>query len=471
MGVVYEALDLERDERVALKTILRHDTDTIARVKHEFRSLQDIHHRNLVTLRELVAVDDDVFFTMDLVDGVDLLMWIRGESRRAHVSSSPTAVDLRSESATDTVVDVSADGTDPTSDVKPKRRDTGTFDEVRLRDSLRQITLGLSALHAAGKVHRDVKPSNIRVTPEGRVVLLDFGLVFQVDTDQLSDAAVGTPAYMAPEQASAKTVGPEADWYSLGVVLYEVITGRRPFEGPATSVLWAKQTQPVLPPSVFVADVPSDLEELCLELLRVEPRARPTGEEVRRRLQATPSDRPGSAGAPFVGRDVEMRQLEQAFGDVKAGSAVTVLLHGESGVGKSCLVRRFLDVALSGRNDVMVLAGRCYEREAVPYKALDEVIELLSRRLARLPRDQAKALLPAGADTLARIFPALGRVPALEPRASVPGRISLVVVRLFMNHHRGSGRRKQPSRSAAQAHPRRIHRSLHRAVRSHFNIR
>jgi serine/threonine protein kinase/tetratricopeptide (TPR) repeat protein len=421
MGVVYEALDVERDERVALKTILRHDADTIARVKHEFRALQDIHHRNLVTLRELVAVDDDVFFTMELVEGVDLLTWIRGSSRRSRVSDSPTAVDLRPSHTTDTDVELSPDGTFPPSDVNARTLTSGTFDDVRLRDAFRQVALGLSALHAAGKVHRDVKPSNVRVTSDGRVVLLDFGLIFEVDSELLTEAnAVGTPAYMAPEQASGKAVGPEADWYALGVMLYEALTGRRPFEGPAASVVWAKHSEQVLPPSVFVAGVPGDLEELCLELLRVEPRARPAGDEVLRRLQAYRSDRPGATGAPFVGRDLEIRELERAFGDVGAGRAVTVLLQGESGVGKSCLVRRFLDVALSGRSDVMVLAGRCYEREAVPYKALDEVIELLSRRLARLARDKVKALLPPGADSLARIFPAMGRVPALESRTSVP---------------------------------------------------
>ena len=81
MGVVYEALDVERQERVALKTILHHDVETIARVKREFRALQDIHHPNLVTLRELVAEADDVFFTMELVEGVDLRTWLGAPPR------------------------------------------------------------------------------------------------------------------------------------------------------------------------------------------------------------------------------------------------------------------------------------------------------------------------------------------------------------------------------------------------------
>jgi len=425
MGVVYEALDVERDERIALKTILHHDADTIARVKHEFRSLQDIHHPNLVTLRELVADADDVFFTMDLVDGVDLLTWIRGPRRVVPLSSSPTAVDLRAPALeTDTQVDIQPGEESPVSDVVPRSGlEPAAFDEGRLRDVFRQVALGLSALHAAGKVHRDVKPSNVRVTPEARVMLLDFGLVFEVDARQVTEGnVVGTPAYMAPEQASLQPVGPEADWYAVGVMLYECLTGRRPFEGAATAVLLAKHYQEALPPSAFVSGVPRDLEDLCLELLRVEPRGRPTGEDVLRRLQARSSDRPATGGAPFVGRDREMRLLERAFGDVLGGGAVTVALLGESGVGKSCLVRRFFDVALGGRDDVLVLTGRCYERESVPYKALDEVIENLSRRLGRMSRDEVAAVAPPDADSLSLLFPAMGRVPALAQRASSPDR-------------------------------------------------
>jgi serine/threonine protein kinase len=420
MGVVYEAIDVERGERVALKTILHHDADTVARVKHEFRALQDIHHPNLVTLRELVAEPHQVFFTMDLVEGVDLLTWVRGRARRASAPASPTVVDPSRHDATDTEVDFDPRPPSSTSREKPRlAREPASFDEPKLRDALRQVALGLSALHAAGKVHRDVKPSNVRVTAEGRVVLLDFGLVFEVDALQTSDGnIVGTPSYMAPEQASTAPVGPEADWYAVGVVLYECLTGRRPFEGDAVQVVLAKRYLDPLPPSALVAGVPDDLDELCLALLQADRNARPSGAEVLHRLQARTSDRPGTGGAPFVGRDAELEALARAFDEVAAGKAVTVALHGESGVGKSCLVRRFLDVALADRDDVMVLAGRCYEREAVPYKALDEVIETLSRRLANMPRDQVAPLLPADLDSLALLFPAMARVPSRASRSS-----------------------------------------------------
>jgi serine/threonine protein kinase len=425
MGVVYEAVDLERGEHVALKTILHHDTDTIARVKREFRALQDIVHPNLVALRELVADSDDVFFTMELVDGVDLLTWVRGDTARRAPTSNPTAVDPRTSTpGSDTDPDVDAQPTPmPESASRPRHALPRAFDETRLRDAFRQIALGLAALHRAGKVHRDVKPSNVRVTPDGRVVLLDFGLVFEVDARHLTDAnVVGTPGYMAPEQVSSKSVGPEADWYSVGVMLYECLCGRRPFEGASAHVMLAKRYQSVAAPSSVVADVPRDLEDLCLALLQVEPAARPDGSEVLGSLRARQSDRPAGLTVPFVGRSSELAALARALSDVRAGHPVVALLHGESGVGKSSLVRRFLDGIDAGRGDVMVLSGRCYERESVPYKAFDEVVEALSRQLARMRKEESAEIVPPDLQSLALVFPAMARVPALVGRASMPDR-------------------------------------------------
>ena len=95
MGMVYEAQDVERDVRVALKTVLHHDPDALARFKHEFRALQDIHHPNLVALGELVADGGEVFFTMELVEGVDLLTWVRGEPKELEATTSKTVVEAR----------------------------------------------------------------------------------------------------------------------------------------------------------------------------------------------------------------------------------------------------------------------------------------------------------------------------------------------------------------------------------------
>jgi serine/threonine protein kinase/tetratricopeptide (TPR) repeat protein len=431
MGMVYETMDVERGVRVALKTVIHHDADALARFKHEFRSLQDIHHPNLVGLGELVADEDDVFFTMELVEGTDLLTYVRGDARRVDGSGSQTVVDAR-RAADMTFIDPPRDVTIEESDATPHDRpmlslasDATAFDEVRLRDAFRQIALGLSALHEANKVHRDIKPSNVRVTPEGRVVLLDFGLV--LDTEDRHDTEMsmmaGTPAYMAPEQISSHGVGPEADWYAMGVMMYQCLTGRRPFEGTTMDVMAAKLVRDPPPPSALISGVPRDLDALCAHLLSVDKRDRPLAREVLERLDvnvpvASGASLTQSGSNPFVGRARELVELARGFADVVAGRAVTIAVEGESGVGKSCLVKRFVEEVLPAQGqDVLVLTGRCYEREAVPYKAFDEVIDTLSRRLARMEKDELVPLLPDHLEDLAVLFPALLRAPLIAQQA------------------------------------------------------
>src|SRR5438270_1857833 len=134
----------------------------------------------------------------------------------------------------------------------------------RLRATLPQLVDGLCALHTARKLHRDVKPSNVLVTGTGRVVLVDFGLVVERGRDTGSttgDGAVaGTLAYMAPEQAWGQRPTPAADWYSVGVLLYQSLTGRLPLDGPLAA-------EPPRPPQSGV----EDLDRLALALLRTRP--------------------------------------------------------------------------------------------------------------------------------------------------------------------------------------------------------
>jgi hypothetical protein len=302
----------------------------------------------------------------------------------------------------------------------------------RLRDALGQLVEGVLALHAAGKLHRDIKPSNVLVQPDGRVVLLDFGLVAEVEAPTLDVAdeqtVAGTVSFMAPEQAAGRPLTPACDWYSVGVMLYLALTGRLPHGGAPREILKRKQATDPAPPSRLVAGVPADLDALCLALLARDPDARPSGPEIRARLRggpAPPADarvpEPGPAAerAPFVGRERHLAALGDAFEVARGGRPAAVYVHGRSGVGKTVLIGHFLD-GLAARERVVVLHGRCYERESVPYKALDSLIDALSRYLRVQAPEVVASLLPRDVSALARLFPVLRRVAAVAgaPRAA-----------------------------------------------------
>ena len=411
MGVVYHAHDQERCVNVALKTLLRVEPSAIYRLKQEFRALADIAHPNLVQFHELVSEADAWFFTMELIDGVPFTEYVRRDVQPLDALSAqgePTSC------------------TDETVVLEKGRRPLipSSVDEERLLRALQQLALGVQTLHGAGMVHRDIKPSNVLVTAEGRVVLLDLGIVaelrrasFQQNTHQ---SIMGTPTYMAPEQVTNEALSPATDWYAVGVMLFEALTGRPPLVGKPMDVLMRKPRFEPPRPSERISGIPQDLDALCFELLRGNPEARPSGEEVLLRLgiDIDGSSAPLSVSTParetlaFVGREREIDALREAFEETGRGKAITVHVHGSSGVGKSSLVRHFLN-GVAEKEDVVVLDGRCYEHETVPYKALDGVVDSLSRFLNQLPRSDAEAILPLEVNALARLFPTLGRVDAV----------------------------------------------------------
>jgi eukaryotic-like serine/threonine-protein kinase len=416
MGVVYEAADTEHGGVVALKTLHNADPRALHRFKAEFRTLADVAHPNLVRLGELFGDGNVWFFTMELVEGQDFLSWVRGGPALTSpaVADSEVLTAPRMMPRGPTAPTVLAPGK-PAGPPPPA-------DERRLRAALRQLAQGISALHAVQKVHRDIKPSNVMVTRAGRVVLLDFGLATDADREDRLDSGatvVGTAPYMAPEQAQSGAVGPEADWYALGSMLYEALTGRLPFAGEALEVMIKKQQYEPPPPRTLVPDVPRDLDALCADLLRKDPRDRPPGAQVLERLGAAPAPpelvaRASVHEAPvFVGRELELAALEAALEETERELPISMFVLGESGMGKSALVRKFLDELDQRRPAPVVLAGRCYERESVPFKAFDDVVDALAAHLARMDELEATRMVPRDAGTLARVFPVLRRVPAI----------------------------------------------------------
>ena len=404
MGVVLRVHDRERNASVAVKTLKELTPAGLARFKHEFRSLQDIQHENLVQLGELIEHRGHWFFTMELLDGVDFIRWVRPGSE-----PRPPAAPAVGDTGDTAPI---APGAPPSPTLSPARAPVwdGAYDEERLRDGFAQLARGLHALHRHRMVHRDLKPSNILVTQTGRVVVLDFGLVSDVRGDRGHGEprlVEGTAAFMAPEQARVDAnVDAAADWYSAGVILYIALTGRLPLRG-----------QPAHP-STFAPDAPADLAQLCLDLLHVDPVQRPTGREVLERLHVD-DIKSDAWRAPFVGRKKELAALEAAFADVQAGRGVIVCLRGESGIGKTALAQQFATAVARRHARAVVLHGRCFERESSPYKAFDAIVDGLCRHLETLPPEEATWLLRGRQPLLKQLFPQLGRLALFagdEPR-------------------------------------------------------
>jgi len=416
MGVVYEVEDPDRSQKVALKTIANPDVEKVYRLKREFRALADLSHPNLVALYDLVVGEHSCFFTMELLDGVDLLTYLCGRRRNEALAMASTA---------HTPIPRIINAADPLPPATLKARASAPLfptpcNMLRLRAALPQLGMGLHALHAAGKIHRDVKPSNIQVTSGGRVVLLDFGLVSELDRRHAAEEIVGTVAYMAPEQCAGDvTLTPAADWYAVGVVLFEALTGRLPFDGSPVHVLLEKQTEAAPRPSEVVSEIPPDLDELCAQLLARDPADRPSGSTLLQRLGVTDADRismprlTASRDSGFVGRDTELATLERALEPLERGAASVAVLRSPSGFGKTALIQRFLERVRATRQSALILRGRCLEREDVPYKAFDHVVDDLSDWWRSCDREQAQSMLPRDARMLPMLFPVLDRVPAI----------------------------------------------------------
>lgn len=458
MGVVYHAYDRKLGLDVALKTLKNLDAASLYHFKREFRALADVSHPNLVQLYELISEGQQWFFTMELVRGSNFFEYVTSpdglrralstidfkdrssfakvfaserldeeiESDEEHTDVLPTLKRLQEESTRSTGSSLRPDPAALSAAPGPSWK--------RLREALQQLAQGLLALHGAGKLHRDLKPSNVLVTRAGRVVILDFGLIADIEgkgsqfLTSSNQGLAGTFAYMAPEQGSSDPLTPAADWYAVGVMLYEALTGQLPFLETGIDALLKKQRVEPPPPASLMGGLPPDLNELCIALLRTDPAARPTGQEVWRRLCAPTDSTSVGLRVPrsllveeqaFIGRTKHLSALETGFGVARNEGAVAMVVRGSSGIGKSTLIRRFLE-ALHGQEEAVILTGRCYERESVPYKAVDSLVDALSRYLAKVPKAELQNLLPRNIAALAKVFPVLNRIPLVSRAHRLP---------------------------------------------------
>jgi serine/threonine-protein kinase len=233
MGEVYRADDLTLGQPVALKFLpdeAARDQSLLDRFKNEVRIARRVSHPNVCRVYDVGDIESHTFFTMEYVDGEDLASLLRR---------------------------------------------IGRLPEDKALDIARQLCAGLAAAHTKGVLHRDLKPANIMLDGRGQVVITDFGLAGVADQIQGAEVRSGTPAYMAPEQLAGKEVSTRSDIYSLGLVLYEVFTGKRAFSGKPTESLHASGDRTLSRPSSVVKDLNPVIERVILRCLETEPSARP----------------------------------------------------------------------------------------------------------------------------------------------------------------------------------------------------
>jgi serine/threonine protein kinase len=232
MGEVYRVMDRQIDEEMALKLLLPSiaaDEWTIRRFKNELKLARKISHRNVCRMYDLNQENGTPFITMEYVSGEDLKGLIKRE---------------------------------------------GSLPEERALDIASQVCAGLAEAHKSGVIHRDLKPQNLKIDDQGLAKILDFGIARSIDAKGVTRTGmmIGTPDYISPEQAEGEEADQRSDIYSLGIILYEMVTGRVPFKGDtALSVALKHKTQIPLDPrklNTGVTDGLSRLILICMEKAR-----------------------------------------------------------------------------------------------------------------------------------------------------------------------------------------------------------
>ncbi len=373
MGEVFRAFDTRLSRRVAIKVMLRGDagqTEAVERFLREARAASALNHPNIVTIHDVGETPDGGHYIVQEL--------IEGRTLRALVEERPPL---------STVIDIAG-----------------------------QVSRALGAAHAAGIVHRDVKPENVMVRGDGYVKVLDFGIARVVDLGGASTTRteiatrpgliIGTTAYMAPEQARGGAVGPPADIFSLGVTLYELVSGERPFTAPTSlGVLAAILSDQPLPLGRVQPTTPQSLDVLVLRMLAKDASDRPTARAVEEELTRLQSPAgaaelavTGESRRSTVGRAGERAALERAYSSARDGRSLMVTVSGEAGIGKTTLIEGFLADLATRPERPIVARGRCSERLAGS-EAYLPILDALDHLLHRGARESVRQLMKTVAPT------------------------------------------------------------------------
>lgn len=419
-GQVFSAWDRQRSQSVAIKVLRNTSPKALLRFKREFRSISEIRHPNLVRVFELGRDDDTWYIVMELLKGVAFLPIMVATYSN---SEEPNPLEANHHEALTTLL--------THANRAPKRASilhdpAFVFHEPlvpvdALRDYFRQLTLGALALHELNIVHCDLKPSNIMLTPDDRVVILDLGVVrhmMHLAAQNQEQAPAGTRHYMAPEVAHHAPLTPAVDWYAVGVILWQFLTSQR--AAALEGVSDADRTRVL---DDFAARYP-DYEALCsvcAKLLRENPDDRADHTDllaacVDAHAKQRATRAPLNEGL-FLGHDHELNLLHRAWDAFNAGKPQTIVIEGHAGVGKSALCANFLHRVQREDPFSRVLLARCRSNESLGFRAFDELVDGLTAVISTMEDEEKEKVLHLCTPALCRLFPVLTSLdPRLEAR-------------------------------------------------------
>ena len=415
MGQVYRVLDKKIDEEMALKLLkpeIAADKKILNRFRNELKFARKIAHKNVCRMYDFNEEAGTPFITMEYVAGEDLKSFIRRSGKLTETKAIAVASD---------------------------------------------VAEGLIEAHRLGVIHRDLKPQNIMIDKLGNARIMDFGIARSTEGKGVTEKGIiiGTPDYMSPEQVEGQETDLRSDIYSLGIILYEMVAGRVPFQGETSlSVAVKHKTEKPLDPRKLNAKVSEGLSGLilkCLEkpkdrryqkaeallvaLKKLEKDTMETSAKVMPKIpgflsiEGLPSepDRP-----VFVARKKELEKLDTFLTRMLAGKGQVVFIKGDAGTGKTALIQEFTFRAQKTHSDLIVANGKCNAQTGIgdPYLPFIEILGLItgdvetrwsagaiSRRQAvrlwNLIPDSVEALLKNGPDLIKTFVPG----PALVSRS------------------------------------------------------
>ncbi len=363
MGRVYRVLDTEIQEEVALKLLnpdIACDERMIERFRNELKYARRITHRNVCRMHDINRENDTFFITMEYVPGEDLKTVIKR---------------------------------------------TGQLAEDKAVAIAGQVCEGLREAHRLAVVHRDLKPQNIMIDQDGHVGILDFGIARSLAAQGVTEAGmiIGTPDYMSPEQVGGMAADARSDIYALGATLYEMATGRVPFEGDTALIIAMKhKAETPLSPKEINPQLSEELSSIILRCLEKDPEKRyQTAEELLAELNGLAAGLPTATGVlkpkvpaflvegaeevrskrpAFVACVQELEKLGRSIEAALSNKGRVMFVTGEAGSGKTALVQEFARRAQETYPELIVASGKCNAHAGIgdPYLPFIEILRLLT---------------------------------------------------------------------------------------------